>query len=132
VSWPAPPGADCAQAVADQGQQIVQSLAAGAHQHGDEGMLQSGYSLSKVGLPSQFPMGGLALNVGLLQDLHQKGQVLEQLAGVNILLHGTDRATTGVLKAQGLLEPSVVGFNAPAPAIQIGKKGCGERCGVQQ
>jgi len=39
---------------------------AGPHQKGDEGMLQTGHALGEVGLPGQFPVGGFALNVGLL------------------------------------------------------------------
>jgi len=56
----------------------------------------------------------------------------EQLAGVDVLLYGTDRPATDVFQAQGLLEPAVVGFNAPAPVIQVGKELGGEGLGVQE
>ena len=88
--------------------------------------------MGEVGLPGQFPVGGFALNIRLLQGLHQQGQVLEQLAGMDILLYGADRATTDVLQGQGLLEPSVVGLNAPSPVIQVGKELGGERLGGQE
>jgi len=77
-------------------------------------------------------VGGFALNIRLLQGLHQQGQVLEQLAGVDVLLYGTDRPATDVFQAQGLFKPAVVGFNAPAPVIQVGKELGGERLGVQE
>ena len=95
-------------------------------------MLQPGYALGEVCLPGQLSVGGFALNIGLLQGLHQQGQVLEQLAGVDILLYGADCATTDVLQAQGLLDPAVVVFNAPAPVIQVGKELGGERLGGQE
>jgi hypothetical protein len=55
-------------------------------------MLQAGHALGEVSLPGQFPVCGFALNIRLLQGLHQQGQVLEQLAGVDILLYGADRS----------------------------------------
>ena len=56
----------------------------------------------------------------------------EQLAGVDVLLYGTDRPATDVFQAQGLLEPAVVGFNAPAPVVKVGKEFGGEGLGVQE
>jgi len=85
ASWAASPGAHRTQAVTNQTPQIIQGLTAGPHQQGDEGMLQPGHALGEVGLPGQFPVGGFALNIRLLQGLHQQGQVLEQLAGVEPL-----------------------------------------------
>ena len=52
-------------------------------------------------------MGGFALNIRLLQGLHQQGQVLEQLAGVDILLYGADRPATDAFQAQGLPADSI-------------------------
>ena len=66
ASWAAPPGTHCTQAVTQQAPQVIQGLTAGPHQKGDEGMLQAGYALGEVSLPSQFPVCGFALNVGLL------------------------------------------------------------------
>ena len=51
---------------------------------------------------------------------------------MDVLLHGTDRPATDVFQAQGLLEPAVVGFNAPAQVIQVGKELGGECLGVQE
>jgi len=62
-------------------------------------MLQPGYALGEVCLPGQLSVGGFALNIRLLQGLHQQGQVLEQLAGVDILLYGADRPATDVFQS---------------------------------
>ena len=59
-------------------------------------MLQAGCTLGEVSLSGQFPVCGFALNVGLLQSMRQQGQVLEQLASVEVLLHSTDRPATDV------------------------------------
>ena len=56
ASWAAPPWAHRTQAVTNQTTQVIQGLAAGAHQKGDEGMLQPGHALSEVGLPGQLSM----------------------------------------------------------------------------
>lgn len=74
----------------------VQGFSARAHQQDDEGLLQSELVLREVYLPGQFSAGRFALNIGLMHVLHQQDQVLQQLAGVDIQLHGTDRNRVAV------------------------------------
>jgi len=62
-------------------------------------MLQPGHALGEVCLPGPLSVGGFALNIRLLQGLHQQGQVLEPLAGVDILLYGADRPATDVFQS---------------------------------
>lgn len=79
-----------------------------------------------------FALGVTPVDLGLLQGLHQQCQVLEQDAGVQVLLDGLGGTATEVLQVQGLLEAPVVGFDAPAAVIQVGKVCRRKRLRIQQ
>lgn len=104
----------------------------GIEQQPDEAVLETGQPLGEVGLPTVLALGVMSVDLGLLQRLHQQRQVLEQDAGVQVLLYGPGGTATEILQIQGLLEAPVVGFDAPAAVIQVGKVRRRKRLGIQQ
>src|SRR3990167_3527065 len=72
----------------------------------------------------------------LQQVLHQQRQVFQQLRGMKVLLHGRYAAAAEIVQAEGLLEASVVRFDAPAAVIEVrehfGREGLSIQQGGQQ
>lgn len=75
--------------------------------------------MGEVDLPAQLAVLVALLEGRLQQMVHQQRQVLQQLPGMKVLLHGRHTATAEVVQAEGLLETAVVRFDAPATVIEI-------------